>query len=736
MADTDATSGIIETREDAGKGSPGVVKLWLDALKLAEKHDEKYWKRVANAQKRYRDEQENRSARFNILYSSIEAQKPALYNSTPKPDVRRRHGDEDPVGKIAAQAFERCLSYALDDYDFDSVITDTVHDSLLAGRGIPIVAYEPTVGDDGTITAQRVTCDLVQRDDFRHGPAKRWGDVPWLAVRYRITRAQATALNKKIGSEIKLDWVEEGSDKDRKDPPDVFKRLEVWKIWDKEKREIVVIAPSCKSEPLAIQPDELKLRDFYPIPRPLYDINDSTSLVPQVPYEKYRDQAEELDRITRRLGSLINCLRWRGIRAAVLDELVSLKDAEDGELIPAESAQTILAMTNGQLDRAIWIMPIERLIAVIRELVVQREAIKQVIFEITGIADIMRGETDPNETLGAQQIKAQWGSLRLENRQREVQRICRDLIRLKAEIIGEHFTTDTLRLMTGIELPTAEQKMAVQAALQQAQQTGQQVPPEVTKALEQPTWDEVKAVMASDALRGFRVDIETDSTIQADLTRAQQNMGAFVEGLAAFGKAVGPAMETGMVPPDVVSDLLTAFARQFKLGRQAEDALDRLGKIARQPQPQRPDPEAEKAQAEAKAKEAEVAGKQQAQQQELAHAEARHAMEMRHADEKAAREDTLARDKATSERGMKEREQLSGEVGSNIGVFDELKAMLAETVAIAEQASLVSADAVRELAQLRGEMAKPKEITPRYQGRKIVGAKVRQGSLVTDVVLN
>jgi len=36
---------------------------------------------------------------------------------------------------------------------------------------------------------------------------------------------------------------------------------------------------------------------------------------------------------------------------------------------------------------------------------------KQTIYEICGIADIMRGDSDPRETLGAQKIKAQFGGL-------------------------------------------------------------------------------------------------------------------------------------------------------------------------------------------------------------------------------------------------------------------------------------------------------------------------------------
>jgi len=229
--------------------------------------------------------------------------------------------------------------------------------------------------------------------------------------------------------------------------------------------------------------------------------------------------------------------------------------------------------------------------------------VKETIYEITGLSDILRGATVASETATAQQIKSQFGSLRIQDRQREVQRFARDLYRLKAEIMAERFEPENLAVMTGIELPTPEQKMA-------AMQEGQPI--------DAPTWPEVMEVLHSDAMRAYRVDIETDSTIQADVARAQQNAAQFVQGFGGFITAIGPAVQAGAMPMDVVADLLTAFARSYKLGRQAEDALERLGQQARQPQPQGDDGAAAAAQAEMQAAQADMqmkAAEMQAQQQ-------------------------------------------------------------------------------------------------------------------------
>jgi len=111
--------------------------------------------------------------------------------------------------------------------------------------------------------------------------------------------------------------------------------------------------------------------------------------------------------------------------------------------------------------------------------------------------------------------------------------------------------------------------------------------------MDQPTVEEVERIIRSDVLRCYRIDIETDSTVRADVSRQQENVSQFVQGFAAFVTAIGPAVEARVMPLDVATDLLTGFARIFKLGRQAEDALERLGKQAKEPRQPAPDPAAQ-----------------------------------------------------------------------------------------------------------------------------------------------
>jgi hypothetical protein len=276
--------------------------------------------------------------------------------------------------------------------------------------------------------------------------------------------------------------------------------------------------------------------------------------------------------------------------------------------VPATDVMAFL--NNGGLEKAIHWYPLDPTTKAIQVLYEQREAIKQTIYEVTGIADILRGSTDANETLGAQQLKAQWGSLRIQRRQSEVARFARDLFEIKAEIIATKFDWPLLTKMTGIDLPSQLQKQGVQQLMQQAQQAqqaGQQIPPQIAQQIEQgqeilsqPSQEEVMQLLQDDVSRNYRIDIESDSTIRNDLSRNQQTMNMFLQGTAQFGQAMGPIIMADASMKPMVMEIYGAFARQFKLGRQAEDAIDaateQAEKSAKQPPP--PSQEQQKMEAE------------------------------------------------------------------------------------------------------------------------------------------
>ena len=654
----------LDTVKEADATPAKRARRWLLEIKLAKKR-EKDWRLTAvEVIEKYRGKKRKKNS-FNILWSNTEVLRPALYNSPPKPDVRRRFRQSDMLGKAVSELMERSLSYCADAYDLDRVIKGNVLDGLLSGRGWARVRYVPQfktsaapqkaasaspasatasspvqpptpagaaepdeadafAGDQEEVDYEQALCEQGQWDDLLHGPGKTWDEVQWVSFRHRLRRDDLIEqFGKEIGSAIQLNDVQDDDVTDKKmgqEVADVFKRAEVWEVWDKESREVFFINESWKKGVIYALPEEgdetprgtppLKLREFFPIPRPLMLVEDTGTLVPSPLFELYREQSDELNEISRRINRIVKMVKVRGVYDSTLGELAELMKSPDGDLLAAEKAAAY--MTNGGLEKAIWFMPVEKVAEVLKYLYEARDACKQVIYELTGIADIIRGATDAGETLGAQQIKANSAGLRLQRMQREVQRYVRDLIRLLAEVIGQHFSEQTLASMTGLQFPTQAQKMQIQLQMQAMQQQqaavpapqpGQppappQAPPPqlqaMQNAMQMPSWEDIMRCLRADICREYRVDVETDSTVAEVLQQDMTGLKEVLGGIVQFWEGVAPAVTSGAVTMEAVKSITMSIVRRARMGLEVEDALEQG---MQQPRPPI-DPNAGKMQAE------------------------------------------------------------------------------------------------------------------------------------------
>jgi hypothetical protein len=639
----------LEKPSDLGTDNRGLVRYWLmeiDNAGQVMKHWEDDADRIC---KKYRDENRNirLGNRFNILAANINTMRPALYNSTPIPDIRRRNqGVPDPTVRDAAAVMERAVSLSMEDGRFDDAIKSTIMDMLQGGRGVARVRNTPLM-DGGEAVWYSVCAERVPWRDFRHQPESDWALVNWCAFRHFLDREQLEELNPAAGSKVRLDHTVAAEDRGgnyghTQQPTDVFKRAVVWEIWDKRSRRCLFIAPSWKRGPLKIEDDPLRLEQFFPVAPPIWADKDPDSMIPLPDFRLYEDLANELDEITRRIQALIRVCRWRGLYNASMGALAALESADDGELKPVDMIDPTVS-----IDSYVWLMPVERVVQVLQQLYEQRQQILATIYEITGLSDIIRGNTDPNETLGSQRIKAQWATGKLSNRQAEVQRLCRDLIRLKAEIIVEHWPPEVLSAMTGI-----------------------MVTPQVAQLL------------TSDQLRMWHIDVETDSTIQADLADARENIGQLIEGIGSFVQAFAPAVQAGLASGGDAVKLMAAFSKPFRLGRQAEQVFDEMVAKAEQQEQQPQEPAPDPAMIE-------IQGKMQIEQQKLEQGDRHKAAELQ-----------LEYMKAGLDGNSQQTEQMKGEM--ELGALRHetaIKAQMLQMEFAAKQAEAAAAQNMRRIEQ-------------------------------------
>ena len=668
------------------------AKRWHNELASAEKRENTWRKRAKRIVDRYRDEREKEQSgerRTNILWSNTEILKAVLFQNVGNPDVRRRFpkkGKDEKAARVAALVLERALSYCTDDYDVKSQIECVVEDHLLPGRGQAWIVYDADViegdlkakedkdqdenddEDDGPqpidIADQSVRLEHVYWADYRTSAGRKESDIWWKGRRHQYTKSELKDYFPEHADFIPLDaeMPDCPSDSDAKED---FKRANVWEIWDKSRKERVYVADGY---PTILKKDEdpYKLRQFFPCPSALYGVKTTSSLIPVPEYTLYQDQCEELDQITTRLNRLVDALKRRGVYDGSIEggdnQLSALATAGDNEFVPFKGFSGL--MEKGGLKGVFSSEDLGPIITVVQGLYEQRANLIQTIYEVTGISDVLRGSSNPNDTATAQRIKGQFGSLRVTTRQARVQEFVRDAYRLKAEIIAEHYTREKLSEMTGIDMPlqseidaAKQQLQAYQSAQQQFQQAQQaqqrasqpgpggqpqqapqpqqmpmqpppQIPPEVLAQMQitvkSVAWEDIESILRSDQRRGYKIDIETDDTAQFDEQEEKQSRIEFLNTMQPVLQGVLALSQQAPEMLPLAKEIMMFTVKGFKAGRQLEetfeDAFDQLGD--RPPSQPQPDPDVIKAQAAAKAAEQQMALNKQKADSDLQMAQA------------------------------------------------------------------------------------------------------------------
>lgn len=559
------------------------ARRWLDALRIAKREDEKWVKRGDRIVKRYRDERtgyaRGNEKRYNILWSNVQTMLPALYGKTPRAQVERRWKDQDPIGRTASTILERALQFEIDHYgDFDAASRGAVMDRLLPGRGTAWVRFEvePVALADGQPGPElaRSCTDYVFWKDFRCSPARNWEEVTWVARRVYMSRQEGLQRFGEDFKDVPLSHEPIGID-DLKNQGssqsdiDDLKKAPVWEIWDKSERCVYWVAESYYTL-LDHKPDPLNLDGFWPCPKPLYASQTTDTLVPVPDYSLYQDQAEEIDRLTNRIARLVEAVKVVGVYDATQKGVERmLTEGVDNTLIPVDTWAAF--GEKGGLKGAVDFLPIEQVIRALNECYTAREQAKQVIYEVTGLSDIIRGSSVASETATAQQIKSQYASLRLKRMQIDVAEFVSGMLRVKAQMMADLYPADQLIQMSGIE-GTMDAQFAEQAVM----------------------------LLKSEPMRSFRIEVASDSLVEMDEVGEKQSRVEFLTAVGTFMEKSLPVAQAVPEMASLIGEMLLFGVRAFKGGRPMEAAFDEaIAKLKepKPPSPPPPDPEQIKAQA-------------------------------------------------------------------------------------------------------------------------------------------
>jgi hypothetical protein len=613
---------MYENAYDDGAYEEDQGPYWHDQLDKAAKVFDKWEKRGKKVVRRYRDERdaiEMPRMKFNILWSNISVLFPALYGRMAKPEVSRRYSDQDPVGRLASTMLERVIEYEVTQFgDFDSAMQGVVQDRLLPGRGTAWVRYEPIIvneqpeltgtginPDEGveitnTEEIERVDSahspvDYVYWTDFLHSPARTWDEVWWVSRWVYMTPEEGIERFGDVFKNVPLQ--DQNDDVDSKNPMTAKatygKKAKVAEIWNKRTKKVCWVA---KGYPQALdeRDDPLELEEFFPCPKPLLATTTNGSMIPVPDYCEYEDQAQELDNLTQRIYLLVKACKAVGVFNAEFKELGRLfTEGVDNKLFPVTAWAAM--SEKGGLKGAIDMMDTSAIIKTLQQLYQSREVVKQSIYEISGISDILRGSTNANETLGAQQLKANFGSLRLRATQGDVARFATDLFRIKAQIVCKFYPPELIVEMSGVmNTPEGQNPQLLQAAVQ---------------------------MLSNSTIRDFHIQVEADTLAQIDEQAEKQSAVEAIEAITGFLQNGLPMVQQAPEMLPLFGEMLLFTVRRFRAGRslessieQAMQALQQKAQMAQQPQQ---DPEMLKLQAEQQAEQMRMQAQAQTEQMKM-----------------------------------------------------------------------------------------------------------------------
>lgn len=649
---------------------------WLDRINKRKKDCETWWGEADKIYRRYRNESEVASTRtasatksarrFNVLWSNIQVQKPALYGRDPKPVVERKHKDAAHVGRLASQILERALTVCVQDPSFGDAMKMARDDRLLASRGEVWLRYEPTYGEEKQtridvsltpfkgyhdesgkryeaesvveddigpfvqgesyrpVVAEKVGIEFVHHKKFVHSDVPSWDKNYWCAREVDMTtRKIADRFGNVAAERIKVRREKIG-DKNDKTPRDT---APIWEICDKDRGEWLWISPDyIEDGPLDEKPDPLNLSSFYPCPRPLYGTLTPDSLIPVCDWTEYVDQARELDALTDRAYRLIEAIRVAGVYDANVPGLNELFNRTTGDKFVAVNNWAAFAEKGG-LKSAMDMIDIAPIAKALQTILEVRDIVKRDLYEISGISDIMRGDSDPRETLGAQKLKGSFGTNRMREPKDDMQRFVRDTIQIMAEIICEQFSpeqigemadvTDLLETMFKPNTDNPDPQAAQMEAQQQAMQAFQQ-------AIQ---------LLKDDGARGYKISIETDSTIELDEQQEKQDR---IEFLTAATGYLQQAVAVVQVAPEYLTPLAESLLwgmRAFRVSRDVEQVWEEAIANSEKAQAERaknppPNPEMEKLKLAQQESQTKIQGQQDLSQIKLQTEQQKGQMEM------------------------------------------------------------------------------------------------------------
>jgi hypothetical protein len=530
--------------------------------------------------------------RLALFSSNVNTLMSMLYGKVPQVSVDRRWQDpKDQVARVASEMATRILNADIEEAgeDFSTVLRSCLQDRLLPGLGVARLRYDFDEGEDEdteTATKSPVKKDewiedvYVPWEDVQWSPCRYWKEMRWLAFRLYKDKDEVRALLKgekdaeKMIKSIPFNC-KAPLDEHTQRTNETWDKCEIWEIWDKIHRKVFWYVEGYERILKSVD-DPLELDGFYPAP-PFFIANTTTKkYLPKSDYSFASSLYREIDRLEERIALLTMAIKVVGVydKKAGQDIGRLVNETAENKLIPVDA--WAMFQERGGIKGSVEFLPIEEISSVLQILQQQQSARIDQLYQITGMADIMRGQASGDKPASAteQQIKVKFASVRVQSIQDEFTRFATDLQKIKFEIICKHFDSETIIRNSNMAL-TDDQDLIAQAA----------------------------EFLKDEDTRKWRIQIQPESMAMVDYAQLKQERTEYINSLGIFLQSSFPIAEKFPQASPILMELLKWGLAGFKGSRQIEGVIDRamaaMEQAAQQGQgQQQPNPELQKIQME------------------------------------------------------------------------------------------------------------------------------------------
>ena len=572
--------------DDSDKGK---ALRWALEFNSARKNLESWWSISEEIVMRYKDDRSNstdKSKTLNLFTSNIETMRSMLFGKVPTVDVARRFADaKDDVARVGAEMMERLLNtdieYGTDGYT--AALESALDDRLLVGMGNARVIYNtkfeqqeiPAVlqPDTGAVlveayvkdvkVSEDVVVEYVYWKDQLWSPCRTFNDCRWWAFKTPMNREK---LIERFGDKGKLVPLnsKNSTNMDNIDglKNDPWSRADVWEIWDKD-RKCVEWYVDGYHEILDYKKDTLELEGFWPFPKPMFAHLTTSSLLPVPDFKIAQDLYKEIDTLTSRIVMLEQAISVRGVGDKSSPEIKRLlNEAAENEIILIEN-WSMFAEKGGIKGVIDW-LPIEQIQSAIATLTQVRQETMGLLYQVTGMSDIMRGQSAQRATATEQSIKARFASVRIQHFQDEFARFASDIQSIKAKVISKFFDPETIYERSNIQY-TPDARYAEQAIQ-----------------------------LIKSEIPSYRVSVKPDSVSLTDYAALKQERTEVLQSIGGFLQVAGPIMQMQPAMAPHLMRVMQWMIAGVRGGDEVEsifdEAIDQAEEAAKQPQQQKPDP--------------------------------------------------------------------------------------------------------------------------------------------------